>query len=124
MDTSAALNVMKQLQYSGRFLRWGQEDEAVQGWYLKVVATLKRTLGADHPHTEMLEFIWSRSPASSDWLPKARAILDASIFELEELADPLSSAPDGSIDEELWEHVRHLVSQEPVSYTHLRAHET
>jgi hypothetical protein len=89
-------------------------DAQFERWRHKTERTLRRTLGDDHKLVEKFENItWYMSMIPGIMgKDAATGILDAAIYELEELSEPPDFASDASIDPDLWEHVRRLVESE------------
>jgi Protein of unknown function (Hypoth_ymh) len=90
-------------------------------WRHKMDLTLPRIFGDEHYLVEGFADIVFYGPVSSTTgeriIPEqarteAQAILEAGIYELEELSEPVEFTQDAAIDPELWEHVRRLVEQE------------
>jgi Protein of unknown function (Hypoth_ymh) len=91
-----------------------EPDANFETWKHKSERTLRRTLGDDHELVKNFEGVTWRA----DMLPgiygkdEGVGILEAAIYEIEELSEPPDFASSAAIDPELWEHVRHLVESE------------
>jgi hypothetical protein len=95
------------------------ESTEYQLWRHKAIATLQRALGPEHALATSLintQFVvtWNEDPLLrfENGRRSAQAILEAAIYELEELAEPTDFVSDSAVDPELWEHVRHSVESE------------
>jgi hypothetical protein len=89
-------------------------DAQFEAWRRKSERTLRRTLGDDHELVKNFEGIsWYMSLVPGiTGKDKGAGVLEAAIYEIEELSEPPNFASSASIDPELWEHVRRLVESE------------
>jgi hypothetical protein len=112
VDTDRAVALLKERQEElGQLQKLGPEFEA---WRRKAERTLRRTLGDDHELVRAFESIVWKVSMIDDIVGanEGFGVLQAAIYEKEELAEPVDFASAASIDPELWAEVRHLVEQE------------
>ncbi len=98
------------------FLGLTATNAEFEAWRRKTHLTLRRALGDKHQLVEDFENIVWYSGLVGDNSVLGRdstvGVLEAAIYELEELTEPADFASDASIDPELWAEVQHLVEQE------------
>jgi len=114
MDNDRAVALLKERLAELKELQsTGPEFET---WMRKAERTLRLTMGDDHELVKVFEDIqwYSLVPESHTIMGTDTAIgvLEAAIYEKEELAEPVDFASSASLDPELWAEVRHLVEQE------------
>jgi hypothetical protein len=112
MDTDRAVALLRKRLAELEPLQ--EPDATFEAWKRKSERTLRRTLGDDHPLVKNFEgttWYMSMVPgiAGKD---EGVGILEAAIYEIEELSEPPDFASSASVDPELWEHVRRLVESE------------
>jgi hypothetical protein len=98
------------------FLGLTATNAEFEAWRRKTNLTLRRALGDKHQLVEDFEnIVWYsglRIDSSVVGRDSTVGVLEAAIYELEELTEPADFASDASIDPELWAEVGHLVEQE------------
>jgi hypothetical protein len=112
MDTDRAVALLKERLAELEPLR--DPGAQFEAWRRKSERTLRRTLGDDHELVKNFEGItWYMSllPGITG-KDEGAGVLEAAIYEIEELSEPPDFASSASIDPELWEHVRRLVESE------------
>lgn len=112
MDNDRAVALLRERLAELEPLR--EHDAKFETWRRKSERTLRRTLGDDHELVKNFETIkWREAFVPLiDSKDKGAGILEAAIYEIEELSEPPDFASSAAIDPELWEHVRHLVESE------------
>jgi hypothetical protein len=112
MDTDRAVALLRERLAELEPLE--EPDAQFEKWRYKTERTLRRTLGDDHKLVEKFENItWFMSMIPGITGKDAAAgILEAAIYENEELSEPADFASSASVDPELWAEVHHLVEQE------------
>jgi hypothetical protein len=112
MDTGRAVALLKErLEELRQLQKVGPEFEA---WRRKAERTLRRAMGDDHELVKNFESItWKTSLLDSiTGGDEGFGVLEAAIYEKEQLAEPVDFGSSASVDPELWTEVRHLVEQE------------
>lgn len=105
-----------------------ESDARFRSWQHRVRSVLTKTLGESHHITQsFVKLHWSISfYAGNDHADRlanqqtfaeasqeALGLLDAAIFELEQLQQSMEIAEDAGLDAELWDHVKgHVVAEE------------
>lgn len=112
MDTDRAVALLKErLAELEQLQKIGPEFEA---WRRKAERTLRRTMGDDHQLVQAFEsIVWTLSLLDSiAGKNEGFGVLEAAVYEKENLAEPVDLASSASVDPDLWAEVHHLVEQE------------
>jgi Protein of unknown function (Hypoth_ymh) len=112
MDTDRAVTLLRERLAELEQLQ--EPDAKFEAWRRKSERTLRRTLGDDHELVKNFEgTTWYMSLAPGiTGKDEGAGVLEAAIYEIEELSEPPDFASSASIDPELWEHVKRLVESE------------
>ena len=118
MDTDRAIQLIQERQRELQALT-SVSDARWHTWRQTTESILRRVLGDDHRLvSDFVDVNWT--PYYSEDYPRyfqgavrqSNGILDAAIFEIQELTAPAEVASDTAIDPDLWQHVAHLIEQE------------
>jgi hypothetical protein len=121
MESDRAISLLRERleELAALPLKYGTPEYRL--WRQKTDLTLKRIFGEDHDLVKQLEeihFSYAVDDPSVELRAfqsgkdQVQALLEGSIYQLEELSEPVEFMQDAVIDQELWEHVGHLVEQE------------
>ena len=123
MDTRRAIELLRRLQDEIPALPATNKSAEFASWDERTRSVLARSLGASHHITERFGSLsWIDRVVGGDSMDrrafidaavKAKGLIDAAIFELEELSAPDAGGSDAAYDPELWEHVQpHVLAEE------------
>jgi hypothetical protein len=112
MDTDRAVVLLRQRLAELEQLQ--EPDAQFEAWRRKAEQTLRRAFGDDHELVRAFEsIVWKMSLIDSIvGKDEGIGVLEAAIYEKEELAEPADFASSAAVDPELWTEVFHLVEQQ------------